>query len=49
MMGIGAALIFLLSTLIMRRTGYGKILMAEAERFLLSVGCPKNQFLCQNR
>jgi ribosomal protein S18 acetylase RimI-like enzyme len=23
------------------RTGYGKILMAEAERFLLSVGCPK--------
>ena len=23
------------------RAGYGKILMAEAERFLLSVGCPK--------
>ena len=26
------------------RTGYGKILMAEAERFLLSVGCPKINF-----
>ena len=25
-------------------TGYGKILMAEAERFLLSVGCPKINF-----
>ena len=24
--------------------GYGKILMAEAERFLLSVGCPKINF-----
>ena len=26
------------------RTGYGKILMAEAERFLLSIGCPKINF-----
>jgi len=26
------------------RTGYGKILMAEAELFLLSVGCPKINF-----
>jgi ribosomal protein S18 acetylase RimI-like enzyme len=26
------------------RTGYGKILMAEVERFLLSVGCPKINF-----
>ena len=26
------------------RTGYGKVLMAEAELFLLSVGCPKINF-----
>jgi ribosomal protein S18 acetylase RimI-like enzyme len=28
--------------------GYGKILMAEAERFLLSVGCPKINFFVRN-
>jgi ribosomal protein S18 acetylase RimI-like enzyme len=26
------------------RTGYGKILMADAEQFLLSIGCPKINF-----
>ena len=26
------------------RTGYGKILMAEAERFLILAGCPKINF-----
>ena len=44
MMGIGAALIFFAVDPDYARTGYGKILMAEPERFLLSVGCPKINF-----
>ena len=44
MMGTGAALITLLPTLFFLDAGYGKILMAEAERLLSSIGCPKINF-----